>query len=40
MDTSKKCFQLGGRIDFFYGSDARYTIPRGLFNYQFASGEP
>lgn len=34
VDTSKKEFQLGGRIDFFYGSDARYTIPRGLFDYQ------
>jgi hypothetical protein len=39
VDTSKKEFQLGGRIDFFYGSDARYTIPRGLFDYQLRSGD-
>jgi hypothetical protein len=39
VDTSKKEFQLGGRIDFFYGSDARFTIPRGLYNYQLTSGD-
>lgn len=39
VDTTKKEFQLGGRVDFFYGSDARFTIPRGLFDYQLRSGD-
>jgi hypothetical protein len=38
VDPTKKEFQLGGRVDFFYGSDARFTIPRGLFDYQLRSG--
>jgi hypothetical protein len=39
VDPSKKEFQLGGRIDFFWGSDARFTIPRGLFEDQLRRGE-
>ena len=34
IDTSKSEFQLGGRIDLLYGSDARFSVPRGLFDDQ------
>lgn len=39
VDPTRKEFQLGGRAEFFWGSDARFTIPRGLFDYQVRSGE-
>lgn len=39
VDPSKKEFQLGGRAEIFYGSDARFTIPRGLFDYQVRNNE-
>ncbi len=38
VDTSKKEFQLGYHIDAFIGTDARFTVPRGMFDNQLRNG--
>ena len=39
VDTTKKELQYGFHVDAFVGTDARYTVPRGLFDNQLRNGK-
>lgn len=39
LDTESKCMNFGFRIDTLFGTDYRYTLPRGLFNGQLMNAD-
>ena len=40
LDTDSKCINFGWHIDVIFGTDYRYTLPRGLWNSQLESSTP